>query len=470
MSVIKVRLYQFLQGNRSHVLGNIYALGVGRGRKGKARQIRNALIPAGDFTDADVWSWGTFEVPPGHYLVEAVLPSSEHVEEEVYLEEEGKVQEVRLRGPNSPHEWLSWHTFQDSATPSRLRQLDVAHIGWRISPLQQGVEVVALPPQCLKPPVSPEIPLVSWSSMCSLVNSKNHAANACFRTTLDSSRTSALGVTVTPVVEGQSEPAVTVHHFAASGSVTWRGYDTGRRYISYDKEKVSRFFAVISVDNIIREIASLPVPWLQVDHEGEALVDLLVSNAELELPSARESIRNPLSKIVVQDRLMAGMFGYLTSGDLPRAAILASQGQARDLLFYKWDNPIAAAAGAYILISGQQVQHIFTPEEWHKWVRNLMDWFPWMADGAIQYGWLQLWKGDDTEARKAFINAFERGLPFYSIGVRWLLDGLTILAGDAAREKNEDAEVANALNTVYVVARHTNMAQSFTIVRVGVLR
>jgi hypothetical protein len=470
MSVIKIRLYQFLEGNRSHVLANIYALGAGRGEKGKAHQIRNALIPAGDFADADAWPWGTFEVPPGHYLVEAVLPSGEHVEEEVYLEEEGKIQEVRLLGPSSPHEWLSWQTFQDSATPSRLKQLEVAHIVRRISPLQQGVEIVALPPQSLKPPVSLETPLVSWSSMLSLVNSTNHAASACFRTILDSSRTSALGITVTPVVEGQSEPAVTVHHFAAPGSVTWRAYDTRRCDISYDKEKVSRFFVVISVGNIIREIASLPIPWLQVDQNGEALVDLLVSNAELELPSAPESMRNPLSKIVVQDRIMAGMFGYLTSGDLPRAAILASQGQARDLLFYKWENPIAAAAGAYILISGQQVQHIFTSEGWHNWVRNLMNYFPWMADGAIQYGSLQLWKGNDTEARKVFLNAFERGLPFYSVGVRWLLDGLTILADDAAREKHDDTEVVNALNTVRVVARHTNVAQPFTIVRVGALR
>ena len=54
---------------------------------------------------------------------------------------------------------------------------------------------------------------------------------------------------------------------------------------------------------------------------------------------------------------------------------------------YKSDNPFAAAAGAYVLISTQEGPD---KQTWHSWVKNLMDWYPWLPDGAIQYGRLRI--------------------------------------------------------------------------------
>ena len=96
---------------------------------------------------------------------------------------------------------------------------------------------------------------------------------------------------------------------------------------------------------------------------------------------------------------------------------------------------------------------------------------PWLPDGAIQYGWLMLRAGEIGEAETAFKTAFKRGLPYYSIGVRWLLDGLSVLISHGKSEADApQTGLMDAADTVRAVARHTNMAEPFTSVRLGVLK
>jgi hypothetical protein len=214
--------------------------------------------------------------------------------------------------------------------------------------------------------------------------------------------------------------------------------------------------------DFVLEIMALPIPWFQLDNEGEAMVDLFVAGAVPDDPSSREH----LGSVIIGDRRMAGFFGYLTAGDLPRAAILARE--AKELLFYKYENPLAAAAGAYVLLSQIREEEEFERQSWHGWVDNLMRRFPWIPDGAIQFGWLKLRQGAEREAREAFLEAFDRGLPFYSLGLRWLLDGFTVV-GHADPDGREDATVMEASKKVRKVALHTDMSQPFTSVRLGVL-
>jgi hypothetical protein len=85
-----------------------------------------------------------------------------------------------------------------------------------------------------------------------------------------------------------------------------------------------------------------------------------------------------------------------------------------------------------------------------------------LPDGAIQYASLGLRHSqtaeDLQEVRKAFIAAYGRGLPFYSVGLQWLLDGLTRLSED-------DARIARMAENVRRVAWRCNMQEPFTALR-----
>ena len=94
-----------------------------------------------------------------------------------------------------------------------------------------------------------------------------------------------------------------------------------------------------------------------------------------------------------------------------------------------------------------------------------MNFFPWLPDGAIQYGRLKLRDeesdGDVEEGRAALFSAYRRGLPFFSAGVRWLLSGLTVLAD------GDDSEAEQMMRIVHRVSLRTDMSQPFTVIRLG---
>jgi hypothetical protein len=90
--------------------------------------------------------------------------------------------------------------------------------------------------------------------------------------------------------------------------------------------------------------------------------------------------------------------------------------------------------------------------------------FEHVPDGAIQYGTmrLRLRKGpeDLREAMRAFKLAYQRGLPFYGMGMRWLLEGLERFAG-------EDAEAQAMATDVRRLASRLHPQSPFTILRLG---
>jgi hypothetical protein len=153
----------------------------------------------------------------------------------------------------------------------------------------------------------------------------------------------------------------------------------------------------------------------------------------------------------------------MTQGALPTAERLFNQAQAEDALLEKHSNPLGAAAGGYVLLG---TEHSSEPKEWHRWVSNLMNGFDWLPDGAIQHAWLKLrhrQSPDDLdEAHYALLDAYRRGLPFYSVGLQWLIDGLTLFAA-------RDNDAAEMLQNVHRVAWRTNLQEPFTIVRLPLL-
>ena len=152
------------------------------------------------------------------------------------------------------------------------------------------------------------------------------------------------------------------------------------------------------------------------------------------------------------------MAGLMTASTLPKATVAVRQ--AYGMLFEKMTNPLGAAAGAYVLLAaGGDREH----RDWHSWIDNLSNWFPHIPDGAILKGSLRLRfpknSNSTVEARTALVEGFDRGIPYYSAGVFWLLDGLTAFA--------DDEVVQNKMRIVQRVAHRLDLSQAFTVVRLG---
>lgn len=199
------------------------------------------------------------------------------------------------------------------------------------------------------------------------------------------------------------------------------------------------------------ELVCLPTPWVDQWTNREVGVDVSVARPRLESEFA--------SSILVRDPQLSVLLGFLSSGALPSAKRLAET--AGEMLYEKTVNPLAAAAGAYALVSSvADTAH----ERWHDWVEHLMRRFEYVPDGAIQYATLRLRlrssESDLAQATDAFKRAYRRGLPYFGLGVRWLLEGLQHVG-------TRDAEAKTMAESVQRLAARLHPQSPFTILRLG---
>jgi hypothetical protein len=116
------------------------------------------------------------------------------------------------------------------------------------------------------------------------------------------------------------------------------------------------------------------------------------------------------------------------------------------MLFHKVSYPLAATIGGYILVLGRNANRYRAESDtWKNWVGNLDNWFDWLPDGAILNATMQLMdtKPNYVAAYEALLRAYARGLPYFTFGLKHLMDGLRIFAskGDAgARQRLETLE------------------------------
>jgi hypothetical protein len=165
------------------------------------------------------------------------------------------------------------------------------------------------------------------------------------------------------------------------------------------------------------------------------------------------------SAVSVRDQQLAVLLGFLSSGALPAAKRLAET--AGDMLDDKDINPLAAAAGGYALVSSAADTQ---RQRWHSWIENLMQRFEHVPDGAIQYATLRMRlrsnENDLAEATNAFKLAYRRGVPFYGLGLRWLLEGLQ-------RVGTRDTEAQAMADAVLQLTARLHPQSPFTILRLG---
>jgi hypothetical protein len=205
-----------------------------------------------------------------------------------------------------------------------------------------------------------------------------------------------------------------------------------------------------------RYAISLPLPWPNLEQEKPVPAEVMVRMHPLQ---QRVQIG-----VAVLDEAFGALSGLMTASTLPKAAIAVEQ--AEDMLYWKGKNPLAAAAGGYVLLAAGDPKQT----RWHQWIENLEARFPDLPDGAVLKGCLRLRYPRDTnspdEALAAFIRAFDRGIPFFSAGVAWLLDGLTLFADDEATDERS-VQLQSKLMQVQRIAQRLDLSQAFTVVRLS---
>jgi hypothetical protein len=401
-SGLQLRLSKYLLGAdvpNNGVVANIYALDPDR----HANSRRNVVIPVGH--------GGKFqrvELEPGHYLVEAMMPSGDIVSQEADAVE-GLWQEVKLKAEPSAHEWHSWQNLLGNVQSfSGYYAAD--------KPDLPNYEVL-LSRDRWPPPHN-----YTWDVLADIIDYGE------------------LGLFHRPYW-GWLQPQIPTHSDAVTQLHSFRmNYPASRT-------ELPRWYAVVLAPQTAR-LLTVPSPWYVFDEEVPS--ELLIT----------KSVDEPIgTSWVVRDPKCCTMLGYLAQGAFQAALRVANYQDALDMLFEKFSNPLGAAAGGYLLLGAMRPDEEGDRPRWHDWIRNLMNYFEWLPDGAIQYAWLKLRQGElernRQEARAALFEAYNRGLPYYSLGLRWLVDGLTLLGED-------DDEAKQRLRMVQEVAWHADMSNLFT--------
>lgn len=244
------------------------------------------------------------------------------------------------------------------------------------------------------------------------------------------------------------------------------------------QQRSVRTFAAVRDPDGSSYYVVLPEGWRATQfHAAPRDVDTFVSLSSASLISSsafRSRAINPWKcSAQIADSDDMSLLGFLNLEQAQASQAILEQ--AHHWLFGKFENPIAAAAGAYMLLSNTEEANQRLSPEWREWVRNLYQWFPYLPDGAIAMAQLQLTHGEredgpiDVEKLRDYAHeAVRRGLPFLGGGVRRLTDVLTSLEGDDRANDREGFRVnttRGALDMIRQLGRITVPGEIFTVVR-----
>lgn len=366
----------------------------------------------------------------GRYEISATLPSGEVLQDEFEIETD-VVTDIVLEGRQSPNEWRSWSKFAGardySPTASGFPDTKSSFL------TEPQNYQIALGSIALDQRTKGEFDPATWKGWYEFLYS---------RWELRSSRHPG----VAELDLGKVDPALSVHVTpGAPGEPTMiKVLSQGDQGPSTSFGKRRNFLVVTGAQG--SRILSIPWPWER--HYGE------VGHEEIlrVLVSERDDLL--VCDPVIRDNRLGGLLAYLNAGRVGRAAQLLEL--AEDALFAKYENPLGAAAGGYVLLSTSQASQ---KGRWPHWLDNLAQSFPNIADGAIlRAKWLlQQDKPDFDDAKSNLEHAFNRGLPFFTAGIVWLIEGLSLFEQD-------DKEIAEHLRIVRGVARSIDLSRGLTSV------
>jgi hypothetical protein len=481
MSTLLLRIDKRLDAGRGRaprIPVKIYPVGKSSANTGKRESSIDAWISISD-RDEDATS---VTLNPGRYYVESVLPSGETLADDVVVSERDTTRLV-LKGEAPAEEWLSWQDFNGNlmapAPPPARLNLDLltygrAHSGrsamvsipGQINPGSRRIRVFDRLPDASRGiggaklrSSAPRADRVIINAPIGLLTKANpilHSATSPGKVWewLQELTGSPQEAVISEL--NRSAPPAPIELFARNTSqAVFRLTSQSIRLKmslqpNYANERFSRAFVVVPRRRSI-ELLSLPMPWMTEDSPADATIEVGVTQ--------QRSATAFCSSIVAQDNHFGILLSYLSAGALPTAQAMAEP--ALDFLRYKYRNPFAAAAGGYALVGTMSRAH---EEKWHDWIHNLMISFPSIPDGAILWAQLKLRMGrnksDVKEASDALKLAYCRGIPFYSMGVKWLMEGLEAIS-------RKDPEAMPMLRAVRAIAWRINYQQPFTILRIA---
>lgn len=361
-------------------------------------------------------------VEPGRWRVEATLPSGEVISEEVAVATGENLPVTLHSAEHSPHEWLGLQYLVGNVEGAEtLRQFHD------------------------KPPDAPQTLPPKDAILPPDVDSAGRRARASIEPpTMQTSQNQGVLRAAEAWTNILSPDPGTV----SSCAPTWEDSNEATWLYQIADAAQQRQFGY--VDWLGERFAvSLPLPWQGVGNYQPVPVQVMVH-----MEPRQYDIR---IGVIVEDPDFAPMAGLMTASTLPKAVVAVRQ--ARDLLFGKMEHPLGAAAGGYVLLAAGDRED----DSWHGWIDNLANLFPDIPDGAILKASLRLRfpksESSAEEARASLLDAFDRGIPYYSAGVSWLLDGMTQFADDPA--------VADKMKLVHRVALRLDVTQAFTVARIS---
>lgn len=390
-------------------------------------------------------------VPEGRYRLDMRLPNGRVVRETRNLIE-GERKAVRFEVETSAHEWLDWQTVTGNVPGARVyealrRSYEEAadSIFKSERPTRVPGQIVALPdriPDFWTPPgpaaggteisqtnLSVRLPGdIFWSNGRNLnfgplrSPPKIYEGNATMRSLTNLQRPA---YDEAPSINEDSDELVSLWTVRFPRAETLPHIEHPARRSSTDRPKPARRSIAVLKSSDATHVAFLPRIWSVYDQPVE--IQLLYD----------ESIANNRSlRVSLVDAERSALLGYLGSSQMTEAAIaFGSHRLGEDILTemkYKRRNPLAAAAAAYVGLGFEVGSE--QRDNWSPWLKNLMNWFPAIPDGAILYARDRIdrakTKDDLRLALRALIRAHRRGPPYFSVGVRHLLACLDYFASD----------------------------------------
>ncbi|WP_157838086.1 hypothetical protein [Pseudomonas sp. PH1b] len=393
------------------------------GRRGDGkRKMITSIAPIS--MNSDMYTRVSLDI--GEYDIEAILPSGEHLSAEVDVKP-GKTHKVVLIGCDTSTNFNNGSNFVGRGSPPRKRprkSLDEPnHELHRELKVSVGSMLVSKSTQSIFDPSK-------WSDWFQLLM-KRYQHREDVNVDIFSLRESEAGLTV------QQEEGAD----GLSARISLISQE--RRQFHSIHVGGKRVYVEISSAYELR-IVSLPWPW------GE--FGTRPGSKKFEIIAQTNGERLHCTPLLIDAR-WGSLLAYMSSGRLYLASEIIKQ--AKDALFGKSENPLAAAVGGYILMSTEQDDEA---ENWPWWLSNLSERFPEFPDGAILRARWLLRKGGMENISKAhdlLYDSIQRGIPFFTIGVTWLIEGL------------EQTSIGCSICDEYLkmirgVARSVDLEQAFT--------
>ncbi len=208
---------------------------------------------------------------------------------------------------------------------------------------------------------------------------------------------------------------------------------------------------------LLLQTGGVRTPWRMSLLPPAERVQLLLKHDDIEKSDGR-------GLSVVADSLdfrIETVTRYLQRGDFDSLKTVGEKvyEDAESMLFYKRRNPLAAAVGAYFLLATQSYDRL------HNWPNNFAEWMDWLPDSAVIHGWQLLKQPGKKNMKKAlerFVDATQRGIPCFSIGLRYLYDGLDYLRRVYQGDKKIQKKIRPALNKVAAYANAADWSKVYT--------